>query len=470
MELSQPQIMNSLQQNINQSAEALKSTINTMFPLPGNEIFYNRTLQDLMKNEENINQYFSKRVLVTATHAQLGKYRCRGEFHCCLTDGWVLFDLTSYDIHPNPEFLTGTMSASFGRGIIDDIILIEHEPEDYVYNPQQDEKDNDNNKDGLILGKSIKNEVYDHSRYKVIQYALYQMNGNQNHLYPELEPFDIKYRKQYLKKNTESSIKQEIGDKIINMKLPETLDQDPLFTMNLFQPAIYDQESILQRNGTLNYHLPDALSLLHDFHQLWIQYINYNTCKLKVDENKEETKEEDAKQDDSKEDGEKDNKPTFNTTYLIWDDWEIEKKPLMPFNPNADKIVLDSSDLTEPAIYSQKPIIDLTKIESKSKHIYIDTIWPYDFTGPCCKYLKNEPDWICMKCKSKSEMPFLPPIAVQYENRKKKKDEEDEKKIWFYKSRRTDVNIQICHKCVSMHNSLKNGQKTLRKTRKFQQV
>ena len=378
-------------------------------------------------------------------------YRSRGEFHCCTTDGWICFDAVKADVNPEPQFLHGLHSVEWVASAFIDIKLIEHEPDDYKYN--EDEKD-----DGLILGKSVKNELWDVARLKLIQYTLYKMIP----IYPDLEPFDIKYRKQYLKESTSDTIKREIGEKISNLKIPKSLYENPIFHQ-IFQSMIADPERI--RNNRICYNVANALSLLNDYHNLWIQHIKETNAKMDaasaIDKDVEDSKiqddEKEQKSDLEKEGEDKANKPTFNTSYLDWDNWEL----------NTDPNIGNGTEIIEPPIYSKKSLSIpsmqiLPKSTTKVESVRINSIWPFDFVGPCFKFKKNNPDWRCMKCNGESS------IALQFITSGQHKM--DDERIYFYKSRRTDVTVEICIICVQASMGIKAQHDLQRKTRKFSQV
>lgn len=388
----------------------------------GDEKFFNRTLKGLMKNEESIKQYFGKRMLWTASNKG-EQHRERGEFHCCTSDGWLDFSYVKGDIHPNKELLHGIYASWWMASAIDDIKLIEYEPDNYKYNP--DQKDDD-----LILGKSVKNELWDEARHKLIQYALFKLIP----LYPEFEAFDIKYRKQYLKKSTKDSIKREIGDKICELKIPQSLSENPRF-LQLFQNAIFDEDRIKTNRSC--YDLANALSLLNDYHQLWIQHIK-------------DTSEENKIEDDQKESS---SKNTFRTNYTDWDDWQLN---VPQYNPTGI-----GTEMQEPPIYfkPKNSILAIPPMTTKAEDIRINSIFPYDFVGPCFKFKKNNPDWRCMQCNGESKTPLQFITSPQHQK--------DDERIYFYKSKRTDMTIEICVICVNTYIAI-NGRKELqRKSLKF---
>merc|ERR1712154_43467 len=104
----------------------------------------------------------------------------------------------------------------------------------------------------------IKDEIFDLVKLKMVQHILYQLTSKD----VTFEPFDIKFRKKYLKASTTDSIKKQIGDKMLNITIPSDPYSSPIL------------QNVLEEINKSNYYdIYDALSLLYHFHQIWSDHI-----------------------------------------------------------------------------------------------------------------------------------------------------------------------------------------------------
>merc|ERR1712130_658802 len=79
----------------------------------------------------------------------------------------------------------------------------------------------------------------------------------------------------------------------------------------------------------------------------------------------------------------------------------------------------------------------LSFCDGKAKNVFIPTVWPYNFFGPCTKSKAKNNDWKCMKCFVSG----------------------NSDKITYYKSRRTDATIEICARCALVYSQKKVSKK-----------
>eukprot|EP01083_Nonionella_stella_P285958 973290_1 len=297
------------------------------------ESFHHDTLKALMHNEQTASNYYGNRMRVCIRYGPT----IEGNLSYSTTDSSIAFKNTiDRSINPNPK--TPVLVNFFVRcRSIGDIVLLENDTR-----------------------KSILHSLTDLAKLKQVEHILYTLTSSTSSQSNWFAPLDIKHRQLYHKPSTPHSKKIEIGNNILNMKIPidPFKDQSLSSALNECSHNLRLRLSPESLNTDWWY---DALSLLHHYHQLWIQHIRNQRALFGKEETKEQSSSAQKRQN-----------------YMQWD---------------------TESERSARDIYTEEAV--------KSHDVYLPSFWPFYYHGPYTKSKKRHSDWKCMRCNKEPMYSFI---------------------------------------------------------------
>eukprot|EP01083_Nonionella_stella_P025047 69001_1 len=361
--------------------------------------FHCNELMQLLDIEAVCNEYLGKDVGVVVQNKADIYY---GKLNIISADGYVYLEHVNWDF--DDEYQPGAMFHILKIqkvSLVDTDCLIE-------------------NSSKYKESKDITQHILDAIKLKTSHDVLhFLVSSGLKSILDCIGPLNALNRKTFLDKHTSPKHKRMAGQSIINGvqlslnvdSLNTDLSQWIKFWIHQHTPPGYH----LYPESSAAFEIHHIVALLYYYHQLWKKHIMQDDVDIKG---------------------------------VVTEDMDIYS---IPYTRQNNYMGWDESNEI-----SGNLMMNATVDTPKARNVYIGSIWPYDFFGPCTKLKKNHADWMCLNCKKngrENESLKLKELDELYKSYDEllllsMPTQMNSDQLVFYKAKRTDLSVEICQQCV----------------------